>query len=99
MHYGGARNPSARRRIFGRMRTITIELPDETTTSDDVRMRVAVALYNNRALSLGQCAALAGFADRWEFMEKSAPYGGLKMGPQTPEEFDRELEAGRRHEH
>ncbi len=78
------------------MRTITIELPDEQTTDFDVKMRVAVALYNNQFLSLGQCAALAGFANRWEFAEKTASYGGLKMGPQTVEELDRDIENARR---
>ncbi len=73
------------------MRTITIELPDDKTTDFDVKMRVAVTLYNNQALSLGQCAALAGFANRWEFMEKSAPYGELKMGPQTPQELEQDI--------
>ena len=43
------------------MRTITIELPDSVGATDfDARMRVAVALYNNQALTLGQTAALAG---------------------------------------
>ena len=72
------------------MRTITIELPDDVAPTDfDARMRVAVALYNEGVLTLGQCAALVGL-DRRDFMEKSAPFGGLKMGPQTLEEWTEE---------
>lgn len=74
------------------MRTITIELPDETQSSDlDTRMRVAVELYNQGIFTLGQCAALVGL-DRRDFMEKSAPYGGLKMGPQTLEEPQQDID-------
>lgn len=74
------------------MRTITIELPDNVAPTDfDARMRVAVALYNESVLTLGQCAAIMGL-DRRDFMEKSAPYGGLKMGPQTLEELQQDID-------
>ena len=69
------------------MRTITIELPDKVGASEfDARMRIAVALHNEDLLLLSECAALAGLSKR-KFMESTGPYGGQKMGPQTPEEL------------
>lgn len=80
------------------MRTITIELPDEMATTDfDARMRVAVALYNEGVLLMSECAALAGLTKR-DFMLGSGPYGGLKMGPQTPAELDAEMASIRANE-
>lgn len=73
------------------MRTITLELPDEdAATAQDTRMRVAVALYNAGALTMGQCAEIAGIAKR-DFILASAPYGGLALGPQTVEEWQQEV--------
>ena len=80
------------------MRTITIELSDEIGATDfDARMRVAVALYNEDILLLSECAALVGITKR-AFIEGAGQYGGLKMGPQSPEELQAEFNSIRRNE-
>ena len=80
------------------MRTITLQLPDELGPTDfDALMHVAVALYNEEVLLMSECATMVGLTKR-EFMERAGQFGGLKMGPQTPQELQAEFNSIRTNE-
>lgn len=55
------------------MKTLTLELPEEINEVE-VRMIIAVALFEQGLLSSGQAAELAGM-NRREFLEEVGKYG------------------------
>ena len=57
------------------MKTIAIEVPDELEMpEDDIKLFLAVKLYEAQKMSLGNCAFIAGLTKR-TFLELLGKYG------------------------
>jgi predicted HTH domain antitoxin len=58
------------------MRTVKVSLPDQVELNEyDLKMAMAVKLYETGKLSIGQAAALAGFSKK-TFIEIIGNFGG-----------------------
>lgn len=58
------------------MHALQINLPDSITLDEkELKWQLAVSLYNQKKLSLGQAAEMAGVSKR-TFMEMMGAYGG-----------------------
>jgi predicted HTH domain antitoxin len=73
------------------MKTLQIELPLEIS-EDEVRLLLAVKLYELGRLSLGQAAKLAGYSKR-TFIELLGKHG-VPVVSYPPEELREEVEGG-----
>lgn len=68
------------------MKTLTLKLP-ETVDEKEVRMQLAVYLFEKGIMSSGQAAEFAGISRR-EFLENLGNYGVSIFG-ETPEDIER----------
>jgi predicted HTH domain antitoxin len=66
------------------MKTLTINIPDSVNETD-VKMQLAVQLFEKGVLSSGQAADLAGISKR-EFIETVGKYGVTIFG-ETPDDL------------
>jgi predicted HTH domain antitoxin len=73
------------------MKTLQIELPLEIS-EDEVRLLLAIKLYELGRLSLGQAAKLAGYSKR-TFIELLGKHG-VPVVSYPPEELREEVEGG-----
>jgi predicted HTH domain antitoxin len=73
------------------MKTLQIELPLEIS-EDEVRLLLAIKLYELGRLSLGQAAKLAGYSKR-TFIELLGKHG-VPVVSYLPEELQEEVEGG-----
>lgn len=60
------------------MKTLTLQIPD-TVDENDVKMQLAVHLYERGVLSSGQASKLVGISKR-EFIESLGRYGVSVFG-------------------
>jgi predicted HTH domain antitoxin len=73
------------------MKTLQIELPLEIS-EDEVRLLLAIKLYELGRLSIGQAAKLAGYSKR-TFIELLGKHG-VPVVSYPPEELQEEVEGG-----
>jgi predicted HTH domain antitoxin len=71
------------------MSQLTIDLPTHVT-ADEARLLLSIKLYEDKRISLGKAAELAGYSKR-AFMDLLAQKG-IEVINISPEELDRELD-------
>ena len=73
------------------MKTITLSIPDQLDLSDyDIKISLAVKLYESGKCSIGQAAEIVGLSKR-AFIETMGIYGGSIFSKYSKKDLEHDL--------